>query len=186
MPSGTPTAPRSSRARSKRDRTAALTRLAVISDTHLPRGTRALPEECLRLLRASDLILHGGDFVTAEFLQELRALGPPVEGVYGNMDEPSLKEALPHERVVEVGEVRIGMVHIAGPRAGREARLAARFPDCGAVVYGHTHVPQVERFQHLWVLNPGSPTERRSAPSQAMLVLNLRGARVTPELVTLS
>lgn len=137
-------------------------------------------------MRASDLILHGGDFVTAEFLRELRALGPPVEGVYGNMDEPSLKESLPHERVVEVGDVRIGMVHIAGPRAGREARLAARFPECGVVIYGHTHVPQVERFQHLWVLNPGSPTERRSAPSHAMLMLNVRGTRVTPELVTLS
>ena len=74
-----------------------------------------------------------------------------------------LKETLPKQRVVEVGGLRIGMVHDAGPRAAREARLAARFEDCEAVVYGHTHVPQVERFQHLWVLNPGSPTERRSA-----------------------
>jgi predicted phosphodiesterase len=52
-------------------------------------------------------------------------------------------------------------------------------------VYGHTHVPQVERFQHLWVLNPGSPTERRSAPARAMLVLSVRDRRLTPELVTL-
>jgi uncharacterized protein len=145
-----------------------------------------LPEECVRLLRASDLILHGGDFVAASFLEELRELGPPVAGVYGNMDEPALKESLPHDRVVEVESVRIGMVHIPGPRAGREARLAARFPECGAVIYGHTHVPHVERFQHLWVLNPGSPTERRSAPSRAMLVLSVRGARVTPQLVTLT
>jgi len=78
------------------------------------------------------------------------------------------------------------MLPTAGPRAGREARLAARFPDCGAVVYGHTHVPQVERFQHLWILNPGSPTERRSAPVHSMIVLTVRGTRLTPELVTLS
>jgi len=51
--------------------------------------------------------------------------------------------------------------------------------------YGHTHVPQVERFQHLWILNPGSPTERRSAPARSMLVLRVRGSRITPELVTL-
>jgi putative phosphoesterase len=163
-----------------------MARVAVISDTHLPRGTRALPEECLRLLRGADLILHGGDFVTEDFLNELRALGPPVEGVYGNMDEPALKAALPHERVVEVDGARIGMIHIPGPRAGREARLAARFPDCEAVVYGHTHVPQVERFQHLWILNPGSPTERRTAPIRAMLVLAVRRGRLTPELVSLS
>jgi uncharacterized protein len=119
------------------------------------------------------------------FLEELRAIGPPVEGVCGNMDEPALKRMLPKERVVEVDGVRIAMVHNAGPRAGREARLAVRFEDCDAVVYGHTHVPQVERFQHLWVLNPGSPTERRSAPVHSMLVLTVRRGRITPELVTL-
>jgi putative phosphoesterase len=137
------------------------------------------------LLAAADLVLHAGDFVSVQFLQELRAIGPPVEGIAGNMDEPALKAALPKQRVIEVEGLRIGMVHDAGPRRGREARLAARFVDCEAVVYGHTHVPQVERFQHLWVLNPGSPTERRSAPTHSMLVLRLQGRRITPELVTL-
>jgi uncharacterized protein len=139
----------------------------------------------VRLLGGADLVLHGGDFVSAQFLEELRAIGPPVEGVAGNMDEPALKESLPKQQVVEVEGVRIAMLHDAGPRAGREARLAARFPECEAVVYGHTHVPQVERFQHLWVLNPGSPTERRSAPVHSMLVLRVKGRRITPELVTL-
>lgn len=139
----------------------------------------------MRLISASDLVLHGGDFVTAEFLAELRALGPPVEAVCGNMDEQALKQELPRQRVVEVADVQIGMVHDAGPKLRREARLAARFSDCEAVVYGHTHVPQVERFQHLWILNPGSPTERRSAPAHSMLVLTIRNGRITPELVTL-
>jgi putative phosphoesterase len=101
------------------------------------------------------------------------------------MDEVSLKEALPKQRVVEVGGVRIGMLHDAGPRQRREARLAARFEDCEVVVYGHTHVPQVERFQHLWVLNPGSPTERRTSPTHSMIVLTIQGTRLMPELVTL-
>jgi uncharacterized protein len=144
-----------------------------------------LPEQCVKLLRGADLVLHAGDFVSVGFFEELRGVGPPVEGVSGNMDEPALKEALPKQRVVEVGDVRIGMVHDAGPRAGREARLAARFPECEAVVYGHTHVPQVERFQHLWVLNPGSPTDKRRQPVHTMLVLRLRGRRITPQLVTL-
>lgn len=139
----------------------------------------------MKLLRSADVVLHGGDFVSAAFLEELRALGPPVEGVCGNVDEPALKAALPKQHVVEVDAVRIGMVHDAGPRVGREARLAARFEDCDAVVYGHTHVPQMEQFQHLWVLNPGSPTDRRRQPVHTMLVLRIRGRRITPELVTL-
>jgi uncharacterized protein len=138
------------------------------------------------VLRGADLVLHAGDFVSAAFLEELRSLGPPLEAVHGNMDERAVKESLPEQRVVEIGGVRIAMLHDAGPRVGREARLAGRFEDCEAVVYGHTHVPQVERFQHLWVLNPGSPTERRRQPVHTMLVLHLRGSRLNPELVTLS
>lgn len=139
----------------------------------------------MKQLARAELILHCGDFVSSAFLGELRAIGPQVEAVYGNMDEETVKGSLLRERVVEVERVRIGMVHDAGPRVRREARLAVRFEDCDAVVYGHTHVPQLERFQHLWVLNPGSPTERRSAPVHSMLVLSVRGSRITPELVTL-
>ena len=139
----------------------------------------------MKLLCGADLVLHAGDFVSAAFLEELRALGPPVEGVHGNMDEPALQAALPTQHVVEVGDVRIGMIHDAGRRAGREARLAARFPECAAVVYGHSHIPQVEQFKHLWLLNPGSPTDRRRQPVHTMLLLQMRGSRITPQLVTL-
>jgi putative phosphoesterase len=151
----------------------------------MPRGARTLPEACVQRLRAADLILHGGDITGQAFLEELVALGPPVEAVYGNMDEPALKASLPKERVVEVGGARIGMVHIPGPRVGREARLVARFPGCDAIVYGHTHVPQVEEREGVWILNPGSPTERRSSPERTMLELAVTGRDLAPQLISL-
>jgi predicted phosphodiesterase len=92
---------------------------------------------------------------------------------------------LSKELVVEAGEALIGMVHVPGPVAGREARLVARFPGCGAVVYGHTHVPQVERFEGVWILNPGSPTERRRAPTHTMLEVRVTGCEVVPKLLHL-
>jgi uncharacterized protein len=160
-------------------------RIAVISDTHMPRGSRALPATCLERLRTADLILHAGDIVASSFLDDLRRLGPPLEAVHGNMDEPALQAALPTERIVDAAGCRIGMVHVAGPRAGREERILARFPGCHAVVFGHTHVPQMERRSGVWILNPGSPTERRSAPARTMLELVVTGGRVTPTLVPL-
>ena len=126
-------------------------RIAVISDTHMPKGARALPASCVERLRAADLIVHAGDLIASSFLDELRSLGPPVEAVHGNVDEPELRASLPAERVVGAGEVRIGVVHDAGPRAGREARLVRRFPGCAAVVYGHSHLPQVERWEGVWI-----------------------------------
>ena len=144
-----------------------------------------LPARCVELCRTADLILHGGDVVSAAFLAELRALGPPVEAVWGNMDDPVLKVELPKEHVVEVGGARIGMVHIPGPAAGRAARLRAKFPDCDAIVYGHTHVPDVTRDGGVWILNSGSPTERRRAPGHAMLMLAVDVGTIRPRLVRL-
>ena len=104
-------------------------------------------------------------------LRELEGYAP-VAAVVGNMDEPALQEALPERRVIELDGARIGLVHIPGPRAGREERLLSSFPGCDAVVYGHTHLPQLERHRSgVWILNPGSPTERRRAAFRSMLVV---------------
>jgi putative phosphoesterase len=157
--------------------------VAALGDTHLPRGSRALPEECVRRLRAADAILHTGDHSSVGSLEELRALGPPVHAVFGNADEPALRELLPEQLTLELESVRIGITHVPGPHAGREERLAARFPGCDAVLYGHTHVPQVERHGAVWILNPGSPTERRSAPARTMLELRIAGGEIVPTLI---
>jgi uncharacterized protein len=151
----------------------------------MPRGTRRLPAECLRRLEAAELIIHAGDFVRVGVLEGLRRLAP-VEAVVGNMDEAALREHLPERRVVEVEDVRIGIVHVPGPAAGRAERLAAAFPGCDAVVYGHTHVPEMRRLGEVWILNPGSPTERRGAPAHSMLTLEIDSSQIRPELVSLS
>lgn len=160
--------------------------VAAVGDTHLPRGRRRLPDECVRRLREADLILHTGDHSSVSSLAELRALGPPVHAVHGNADEPALRELLPVELVVEVEGARIGITHAPGPRAGREARLISRFPRCDAVLYGHTHVPEVVQHAGVWILNPGSPTERRSSPSWTMLELRILAGELEPELVLLA
>jgi len=134
-------------------------------------------------LRRSDVVLHGGDVASLAALEELRALGPPVHAVAGNVDEPALQAALPQELVVEIEDVRIAMIHIPGPARGRADRLRARFPDADAIVYGHTHMPQVEQVGGVWILNPGSPTERRRAPARTMLMLEVAGRELRPELV---
>jgi putative phosphoesterase len=147
-------------------------RLAVVADTHLPRGRRRLSAACLRVLDRADLILHAGDFVTAGVLEELRQLAP-VEAVHGNQDDAELQALLPARRVVEIAGRRIGMVHEPGTRLGREDRLAALFPGCALVVYGHTHVADVTLHGDTLLLNPGSPTERRRSPARTMAVVDV-------------
>jgi uncharacterized protein len=161
--------------------------IAVISDTHLPRGARRLPGACVELIAGADLLLHAGDFSTLEVLRELEAIGPPVVGVHGNVDSADLRRLLPAERVVEAAGARLAMVHDAGPRRDRLARMRRRFGDrADVVVFGHSHLPLHEqapdRFQ---IFNPGSPTERRRAPTHTMGRIEVRGGLATCELLHL-
>jgi uncharacterized protein len=162
-------------------------RLAIVADTHLPRGTRRLPEACVERLRAADLILHAGDLMTLDVLAELEALGPPVVAVHGNVDAPDVRARLPAERVVEAAGSRIALVHDAGPAAGRLARLRRRFPEAQAVVFGHSHIALHERdpFSGFQIFNPGSPTERRRQPRHTMGVAHAEDGAVRFELVAL-
>jgi putative phosphoesterase len=162
-------------------------RLAIISDTHLPRGGRALPEACVARLRAADLILHAGDLIRLEVLAMLEALGPPVAAVHGNVDDGPVRARLPAERRVVAGNVEIGMVHDAGPATGRLERQRRAFAGCAAVVFGHSHIPLHEAspdgaFQ---LFNPGSPTDRRRQPRHTMGEATVTGSTIAFAIVDL-
>jgi putative phosphoesterase len=170
---------RSSRARPE------LALVAVTSDTHLPKGRRGLPAECLRRLEEADLILHAGDFTGVSVLEEIEAIGPPVAAVHGNMDAEELRRRLPAERTVEAGGASIGMVHDGGPAAGRLARLRRRFPEAQAAVFGHSHIPLHEAEDGFQIFNPGSPTDRRRQPRHTMGMANVSRGRIEFEHVLL-
>jgi putative phosphoesterase len=159
--------------------------IAIISDTHLPRGPRRLPDACVARLRAADLIVHAGDLMRISVLRDLQALGTVV-AVHGNVDDDAVRAELPAMTVLDAEGVSIGVIHDAGPAHGRLARMRARFPDAGAVVFGHSHIPLHETgddgFQ---IFNPGSPTERRRAPHHTMGVARVDGGEVVFELVEL-
>jgi putative phosphoesterase len=160
-------------------------RLAIISDTHLPRGNRSLPQACLDQLRNADLILHAGDFIEASVLADLEAIGPSVCAVRGNVDAADLQAHLPRTRIVTAAGVRIAMVHDAGPAVGRVMRMRRRFPEADAVVFGHSHIPLHEEWEGFAIFNPGSPTERRRAPHHTMGIATVDNDHVTFELLTL-
>jgi uncharacterized protein len=161
--------------------------IAVISDTHMPRGGRRLPAACVERIAAADLLLHAGDFVTLEVLRELEAIGSPLAAVHGNVDTVEVRRLLPAERVVEAAGVRIALLHDAGPRAGRLERMRRRFGDrADAVVFGHSHLPLHEQGEDgFQIFNPGSPTERRRAPGHTMGMARVEEARVEFELIDL-
>ncbi|MFL5824205.1 MAG: metallophosphoesterase family protein [Solirubrobacteraceae bacterium] len=158
--------------------------IAIIADTHMPRGARRLPADCLDRLARADLIVHAGDLCALSVLEDLQAINPVV-AVQGNVDHREVRALLPETVLVPVPHGHpVAVVHDAGPSRGRLKRLRSRFPGAQAVVFGHSHLPLHETdsdgFQ---IFNPGSPTERRRARSHTMGMARVRSGRIEFELV---
>jgi uncharacterized protein len=152
--------------------------IAVLADTHMPKGGRRLPERAVELIREAETVLQAGDFFAVEVLREIEGLCPGrVHAVHGNVDEGELRRLLPATLAVGLDGARIAMVHDAGPAKGRLGRMRARFPAADAVVFGHSHLPLHEEEDGFQIFNPGSPTERRRAPRHSIGLLRIEAGK---------
>lgn len=153
-------------------------RVLVTSDTHVA-SAALLPAALLELAVRADHVLHAGDHSSADVVDVLAACAP-VTAVHGNVEQPEVVHRLPERATVVLGGVSFGIVHDAGPAGGRHERLEGWFPRCDVRVYGHTHMPEASPTRAgTWTINPGSPTQRRRAPSHSIAWVELDGGAVT-------
>ncbi|MGW4680011.1 metallophosphoesterase family protein [Micromonospora taraxaci] len=155
-------------------------RLVLTADTHVPKRARDLPGPLWAAIEAADVVVHAGDWVDEALLDAMTARSRRLVGVYGNNDGPALRARLPEVARVELDGLRVAVVHETGPRTGREKRCAALFPDVDLLVFGHSHIPwDTEAPGGLRLLNPGSPTDRRSQPHATYLSATVSVGRLT-------
>jgi putative phosphoesterase len=164
------------------------TRVVVLGDTHLPRFGRQLPAPLTDALASANLILHAGDH-TDPFVLDLLEAFAPTDAVAGNNDPPELVSRLGFTRLVTVEEVRIGLTHgHLGPGRSTPERARRTFaqadPPVNAIVFGHSHQPMIQQLDGIWLLNPGSPTDRRRQATFSFLVLEISGTDLHPEPIT--
>lgn len=137
----------------------------MISDTHLPVRAKRLPGAVWDAVDEADVVIHAGDWVGVELLDELEARARRLVACWGNNDGPALRARLPEVARVALEGVTIAVVHETGPATGRERRCDLAFPDDDVLVFGHSHVPwDAMTPRGLRLLNPGSPTDRRRQP----------------------
>lgn len=133
-------------------------------------------------VESADHVLHAGDVVDPALLDELKAFAP-VTVVMGNCDAMDIKEwGATDEAELELGGVKIAMVHDSGYTKGRRERMRNRFPDARVVVFGHSHLPMNEDRDGLLLFNPGSPTWKRKAPFNSMGLLWIEDGNVEGEI----
>lgn len=153
-------------------------RLLLLADTHVPVRARRLPEQVWSEVAAADLVVHAGDWVSVDLLDELEDRAAGLLACYGNNDGPELRRRLPEVARAEFGGLRVGVVHETGQKQGREERMRTTYPDLDLLVFGHSHIPWDTSHEGLRLLNPGSPTDRRRQPYCTYLTLELAGGEI--------
>jgi uncharacterized protein len=140
-------------------------RLLLIADTHIPRRARDLPARVWDEVANADVVVHAGDWVVTELLDELEARATQLVACWGNNDGPALRARLPERADAILDGLHLTVVHETGAAAGREARMSRLYPNSDVLVFGHSHIPWDTTTQTgLRLLNPGSPTDRRRQP----------------------
>ena len=159
-------------------------RILVVSDTHLPSLAQTLPSKLLEEAGSCEMILHAGDLVSMEVLNDLSRLAP-VNAVRGNMDLPEVARQLPSTRILSLDKWRIGLTHGhegRGADTTERARNGFSAKDADCVVFGHSHVPMSIRVDGILLFNPGSPVAGRGRQGNTFGILHL-GHKIRTEIV---
>jgi putative phosphoesterase len=152
----------------------------LIADTHVPTRARDLPARVWDAVAKADVVVHAGDWIALELLDELESRSARLIACWGNNDGPQLRARLPERADVTLEGVRFTVVHETGAATGRDARLSRLYPDSDVVVFGHSHIPwDTTTKTGLRLLNPGSPTDRRRQPFCSYLTANVDNGAVT-------
>lgn len=161
--------------------------VGVISDTHIPTRSKAIPEKVFDVFGDVDLIVHAGDFVNLDVLKELEKMCSVV-GVYGNMDPPEVRQELPEVNELELHGKKIGIIHDPGIFSGVDRmEMLAKDRELDVLIFGHTHKARSEERDGILYFNPGSATNPIPAsvnkPSVGKLVVSEEG--VEASIITL-
>jgi putative phosphoesterase len=150
-----------------------MVKVGAISDTHAKR-LNELPKDALKILSDVDLIIHAGDYTHVSLLEELRSMGE-FKGVFGNMDPPEVRKALPPLLKIEIGRFEIGVIHPpeGGPPFNIERRVRDKFSKPKVIIFGHTHMARKKMINDILFINPGSATGAFPAVHETMCILDV-------------
>lgn len=149
-------------------------RIGVIADTH-----GLLRPEALAALQGCQRILHLGDIGPASLLDQLRELAP-LDVVRGNNDSDDWADALPETLLLELGGLRLYLIHDL-----KQLAIDPLAEGIDVVLAGHSHKPLNEVRDGVLYLNPGSAGPRRFRLPVALAILEIVNGQPRVEMVSL-
>ncbi|MFE1244369.1 metallophosphoesterase family protein [Fictibacillus sp. NPDC058756] len=152
-------------------------KILILADTHMPKKGKELPEHLLSVLKEGvDFIIHAGDWSEKSVYEEL-SLYAPVYGVRGNAEKDEWAKQLSDKEVLQAEHMKIAIVHghLGKGRTTPDRAYHSCIDDKpDLIVFGHSHIPFVEKRDEIILFNPGSPTDKRRQKkfSYGLLTIN--------------
>ena len=84
-------------------------RIVAVSDTHVQKFNE-LPERLISIMDSSDMVVHAGDFTSADVLDEFERRYDFI-GVHGNADDCEVRERLSETEIFEADGLKFGLIH---------------------------------------------------------------------------
>ncbi len=157
-----------------------MTRIVVVSDTHVPRFRKRFVEVLERVAaERPDVILHCGDFTSLAVADAFAEIAP-FDGVAGNNDGPEIVERFGRKKILTFEGIRIGMIHGDGVGATTRRRSERAFysETIDILLFGHSHVPVCVKTDRLQLINPGSPCDKRTQKNYSYVVIEIKLQKV--------
>jgi hypothetical protein len=156
-----------------------MSRIAIVSDTHIPSRATEIPDWVREQIASADHVVHAGDFDSEPAYESVSDLAADLTAVSGNMDPVSL--GLPDVATLSVDGVDFVVTHGSGPIQGYEERVAAivedENPDAIGIA-GHTHQVMNKEVDGVRILNPGSATGASPAKTVSLVVAEVEDGDV--------
>jgi putative phosphoesterase len=157
-------------------------RILALSDTHIPVAAQDLPKEIYEAIDGVDMILHAGDFIDEWVLDKLKSL-KETKAVRGNMDSKEISMALNAKEIINVGKIKIGLIHGYGAPADIIPTVKREFDKIDVLVFGHSHAATNVKKDGVLYFNPGSPTDKIFAAKNSYGILEITDKNIEGTIV---
>ncbi|CAK7062444.1 metallophosphoesterase family protein [Tissierella sp.] len=149
-------------------------KIGIISDTHITKNISSFIDFLDTYFKEVDIIVHSGDYISIEVIEALQKYKNFI-GVWGNVDEPEVKNLIKEKEIVTIEGYRIGIFHGHGNSSNTLDRAYEKFreDDVDIIIFGHSHQPLVKTKKGILMLNPGSLTNKRQERWYSYIILEL-------------
>lgn len=158
-------------------------KVGIMSDTHLGKHPGRIDEIVSKCFNEVDYLIHAGDYKGSKVVEILKRYRNFI-GVYGNVDDKSVRKLLNEKEIAQIDGYRIGIFHGHGESKTTPDRAYDKFKDdkVDIICFGHSHQPLIMTKNKILLLNPGSPTSRRTDRWFSYIILDLQKHSINAQL----